>query len=158
MAIVASPSSDACDHTRTRKAQLQPLNQRVCRYVARSAQGQGLGRQLFALALDWMLADSDGGGGSMWIECELWLFAVLFAASLCRLQSLERQRVGSQYVCSAYQSYSSHIALYATCHNCCDCMYAAQGFARAGGCQFAVGAWRDDEGTLRKGYRPLWLL
>ena len=42
----------------------------MCRYVARSAQGQGLGRQLFALALDWMRANSDGGGGPMWIGCE----------------------------------------------------------------------------------------
>ena len=40
------------------------------RYVARSAQGQGLGRQLLALALDWMRANSDGGGGPMWIGCE----------------------------------------------------------------------------------------
>lgn len=34
-------------------------------------------------------------------------------------------------------------------HFCC--MYTAQGFERAGGYQFAVGEWRDDEIILRKG-------
>jgi hypothetical protein len=30
-------------------------------------------------------------------------------------------------------------------------MYSAQGFVRAGGYQFAVGGWKDDEVIMRRG-------
>jgi hypothetical protein len=66
-AVAATLSSDACELARSRTPQLHLPSQRPGRYVARSEQGQGLGRQMFALAVDWMRANSDGGGGPMWI-------------------------------------------------------------------------------------------
>ena len=74
MPFGATPSSDAC--ARAWQPRI-PLAFRCCirgrsqilvrRYVARTEQGRGLGRQLFALALDWMRANSDGPGEAMWI-------------------------------------------------------------------------------------------
>jgi GNAT superfamily N-acetyltransferase len=128
-----------------------PLSQLFCRYIARAAQGQGLGRQLLALALDWMRANGDG---PLWIGCasnhvkrfDMW------ACSYGCPQSVERQRARHQHV----QTVTSHrydmvspLRLRCVSHICC--MYTAQGFERVGGYQFAVGEFRDDEFILRKG-------
>ena len=136
-----------------------PLSQLFCRYVARAAQGQGLGRQLLALALDWMRASGDG---PLWIGCasnRVKRFG-MWAYSYGCPQSVERQRARHQHVqtvpppeqcCISSHRYNMVPPLRVRCVSHFCCMYTAQGFERAGGYQFAVGEWRDDEIILRKG-------